>query len=259
VPARLVLVIEYDGTNYHGSQRQARLPTVQAELEKALQALTGEKISIRTASRTDSGVHARGQVVSFRSQAPHTESTFKNGLNHYLPDDITVRACRRIEKALDVRRDAVSREYRYYILNRAAPSALRRQRAAFIPGELDIAAMNKAGMALRGERNLASFASRLSRSNVRRMVRTMHRAEVTRHGEMVIFTVVANSFLPHQVRNTAGALIRLGLGRMTLGEFYSIIEAEIPGLAGPAAPAGGLYLERVNYPAPIEEIIYENL
>ena len=177
----------------------------------------------------------------------------------HLLDDIAVRACRHIETALDVRRDAVSREYRYYILNRAAPSALKRQRAAFVPGELDIAAMNKAGAALRGERNFASFASRLSRSNVRRMVRTMHRAEVRRHGEMVIFTAVANSFLPHQVRNTAGALIRLGLGRMTPGEFYSIIEAAKPGLAGPAAPAGGLYLERVNYPAPIEEIIYENL
>lgn len=255
----MVLVVEYDGTNYRGSQRQLKAPTVQAELEKALQSLTGESIRIKTASRTDSGVHARGQVVSFRCEANHTDSTFIRGLNHYLPDDIAVRICRKVRGSYDVRRDAVSREYRYYILNRPQRSPMWRGRAWHVFGKLDIGIMQQACTALRGTRNFASFASRLARTNVSRMVRSISYAAVEPQGEMVVFRIIGRSFLPHQVRNTVGTLVRLGLGKMTMTEFYSIIEAQQPGLARPGAPARGLYLERVSYPEPFEGIINENL
>jgi len=169
-------------------------------------------------------------------------------LNHYLPTDISVRDCRVVANDFDVRRDAVSREYRYYIANRETRPALQRQFAHYVSGDLDLAVMQRTAATLVGSHDFASLASDLARSNVRGTVRRIDRAEVKRHGEQVVIRLVGNAFLPHQVRNTAGVLIRVGLGKMTPEEFYSIIEAKKPGLGGPSAPACGLFLEKVNYP-----------
>ena len=117
IATKIVLVMEYDGTCYHGFQLQAKLPTIQGETEKAVQKLTGEKRRIMAASRTDAGVHAKGQVASFRTGSNLPVSTFVKGLNHYLPGDIAVKAAYRVDDSFNVRRDAVSREYNYYILN----------------------------------------------------------------------------------------------------------------------------------------------
>lgn len=248
VNRKFVLVVEYDGTNYAGFQRQRQLPTVQAALEKALHALTGERIRVSGAGRTDAGVHARGQTISFNSGLDRQLSTFTSGLNHYLPTDIAVRDCRVVPDSFDVRRDALSREYRYYIVTQAERLALQRHFAHWVPGNLDLAAMQRAAAPLVGSHDFASLASALARSNVRGTVRRIDQAEVRRHGEQVVISLVGNAFLPHQVRNTAGALIRVGRGKMTPEEFYSIIEAKKPGLGGPTAPACGLFLEKVNYP-----------
>lgn len=243
-----MLVVEYDGTDYAGFQRQPKQPTVQAALEQALHRLTGERIQISGAGRTDAGVHARGQAISFSSGLDRELSTFTNGLNHYLPTDISVRDCRVVANDFDVRRDAVSREYRYYIANRETRPALQRQFAHYVSGDLDLAVMQRTAATLVGSHDFASLASDLARSNVRGTVRRIDLAEVKRHGEQVVIRLVGNAFLPHQVRNTAGVLIRVGLGKMTPEEFYSIIEAKKPGLGGPSAPACGLFLEKVNYP-----------
>lgn len=248
---KILLVIEYDGGRYHGFQWQDDQPSVQGELEKALTGLTGERRRVVSASRTDAGVHARGQVVSFRTGSALSTDNFVGGLNHYLPSDIAVRAAYRIDDSFNVQREAVSREYNYYILNRPNRSPLREGFAYQLSGELDIEAMNRACRLLVGEHDLASFASR-NGATVKSTVKRVFRAEVSREGEMVIFNIEANSFLLHQVRNTVGTLVRVGQGKMTLDEFNSILEAREMALAGPTAPACGLCLERVNYPAPLE-------
>lgn len=243
----MVLVIEYDGGHYHGSQLQVKAPTIQGEIEKALDRLTGEGLRVAAASRTDAGVHALGQVISFRTASALPPLTFVKGLNYYLPSDIAVKAAYRVNGGFSVRRDAISREYDYCILNTGVPSPLERRFSYRVSGELDIKAMNRACRVLIGEHDFSSFASDIG-SGIKRMVRRVYEAGVEKDGHMVIFSIVAGSFLPHQVRNTVGALIRVGQGKMTVREFRSIMEAVKPGLAGPAAPARGLCLKKVNYP-----------
>jgi tRNA pseudouridine38-40 synthase len=251
---KVILIIEYEGTAYHGFQLQVRLPTIQGELERALRRLTGERRRVVAASRTDAGVHARGQVVSFRTGSLLAASTFVTGLNHYLPPDVAVRAAYRVADSFHVQRDALSREYSYYILNRPTRSSVRRMFSCLVPGELDIRAMNEACQVLVGEHDLASFASRMEAGR-KSTVKNIYRARVDREEEMVVFNVLANSFLPHQVRNTVGVLLKVGLGKMNIDEVRSIMEAKKPGLAGPTVPARGLCLQQVNYPVPFEEMI----
>ncbi len=254
VLTKIVLIVEYDGTGYHGFQLQANVPTIQGEMEKALWKLTQERIRVITASRTDAGVRAKGQVVSFRTKSSLPLQTFIKGLNYYLPEDIAVKAAYRVSESFNVRRSALSREYNYYILNSLTRSPIRRGFSYLVAGQLNIEAMNEACQALIGEHDFASFASCLG-IEIKNTLRTVYRAEIQKSGEVVTFNILANSFLPHQVRNTIGALIRVGLGKMTIDEFRSIIEAKKVSLAGPTAPAHGLCLMRINYPYRFEEEI----
>lgn len=249
---RIILIIEYDGTNYHGSQLQANAPTIQEEIEKALKKLTGKRIRISAASRTDAGVHARGQVVSFDTSSPLPLKAYIDGMNHYLPRDIAVKEAFRAEDGFDVRRRAVSREYRYQILNSPTRSPMRQGFSSRVEGNLDIEAMNRACQGLIGRHDFASFVSSAETAREKRTVRDITKAEITRDGDMIIFDIIANSFLPHQVRNTIGSLIKVGQGKMTVAEFHSMVEAGTPGLAEPTAPADGLCLMRVNYTGPFE-------
>jgi tRNA pseudouridine38-40 synthase len=249
---RVVLIIEYNGANYHGSQYQANAPTVQGEMEKALQKLTGEKIRIKMASRTDAGVHAIGQVVGFNTDAALPLDAYIDGLNHYLPADIAVKKSFRVEDNFDVRRRATRRTYIYYILNSATRSPLRQGFYWRVPGELDIQAMQQACRALVGRHDFASFIASAATARQKQTVRDVFKAEITRDGDMIVLEMVASSFLPHQVRNTVGTLIRVGQGKMTAVEFESLIAARTPGLAGPTAPADGLCLVEVEYPGNFE-------
>ena len=246
--------MEYEGTRYHGFQLQATLPTIQGEMEKALRKLSGDRTRVMAASRTDAGVHARGQVVNFRTKSPFPPQTFVNGLNYYLPRDIAIKAAYRVGDSFNVRRDAISREYKYYILKSLTRSPIREGFCYRVGGHLDIEAMNRACRALIGEHDFISFASS-TEVETKNTVRRMYQAEMEEDDELVVFNMVANSFLTHQVRNTVGALIRVGLGRMIVDEFCSIIEMKKPSLAGPTAPACGLCLMQVNYPHPFEEEI----
>jgi len=254
VTITMVLVVEYDGTRYYGSQWQTGLPTIQGEMEKALQKLTGESIRVAMAGRTDAGVHARGQVVGFRTGSALSTETFVSGLNYYLPRDIAVKSAHIAEDSFDVRRSAVSRNYRYSILNTPTRSPLREAFTCRITGTLDVAAMNRACRALIGEHDFASFTSGVG-GEFRSTTRRVYRAEVTRDGDLVVLDVMGNAFVRHQIRSTAGCLVRIGLGRMSQDEFCSIIEAKLPGLAGPILPACGLCLVCVEYPHPFKEEI----
>jgi tRNA pseudouridine38-40 synthase len=246
---RIVLIIEYDGTNYHGSQLQANAPTIQGELEKALRKLTGEKTRIKAASRTDAGVHARGQVVGFTTKSDLPLTAFVEGLNHYLPPDIAVKEAYKVDDPFDVRRGAISREYKYYILNSPTRSPMRQKFSYRVTGDLDTEAMNQACQALIGKHDFASFVTGAD-TGKRRTVRNVYKAAIEQDGDMIVLDMVANSFLPHQVRNTVGSLVKVGQGKMKVDEFYNMIEARTPGLAWPTAPACGLCLMRINYPSP---------
>jgi tRNA pseudouridine38-40 synthase len=255
---RIALVVEYDGTDYFGFQFQPDQPTVQSELEKAILRLTGERTRVTAASRTDTGVHSLGQVVSFRTDSHLPLGNFVSGLNHYLPSAIAVKAAYHQRKGFHVQRTAISRQYEYHILNTPNRSPLRERFSYLVPGDLDILLMQKACHALIGEHDFASFTSGTG-SLIENPIRRVYRADMRRDNALVIFGITANSFLTHQVRNTVGALIRVGLDKMSLEEFYSIMERKTPGLAGPRAPASGLYLVRVNYPQSFEEETNENI
>lgn len=249
---KIALVMEYDGANYCGFQLQSNQPTIQDEIEKALWRLTGEKRRVMASSRTDTGVHAKGQVVGFRTGSRLSPQTFVNGLNYYLPKDIAVKAAYGIADSFNVRREAVSREYHYHILNSSTRSPIREGFSHRVPGCFDIESMNGACQALVGEHDFVSFASNIG-GEEKSTVRRVYRAGVEKNGDLIVLSIVADAFLRHQVRSTAGALVRVGSGKMSIDEFQEIMEARKPGLAGPTLPARGLCLMRVNYPHPFKE------
>lgn len=251
---KMILIVEYDGAHYHGFQLQANASTIQGEMEEALTKLTGEKLRVMAASRTDAGVHARGQVVSFMTSSSLPLRSFVSGLNYYLPKEIAIKEAYRAEDSFDVRRDAISREYNYYILNSSIRSPFSNGFAYRVSGDLDIEAMNNASQALIGEHDFASFVGCID-EGIKSTRRKVYQAKMGRDGDLDIFSMVANSFLPHQVRNTMGALIQVGLGRVSVDQFHGIMEASQPGLAAPTAPACGLFLMQVNYPGPFGEEI----
>jgi len=247
--SKFILLIEYDGTQYYGFQWQVGLPTIQSELEQAIGRLCGQSSRVMAASRTDTGVHAKGQVVSFWAKSTLDTMTLVKALNHYLPGDIAVKAAYRAGDDFNVRRDALGREYRYHILNSSARSPFSRKFALFMPKMLNIQTMNEACQLIQGEHDFASFASSLDDN--RSTLRNVYEAGIEKEGDLIVFRIVANSFLPHQVRNTVGILIRLGLGKIGIADFRDIMEARTVGLAGPLSPACGLCLTRVNYPKPL--------
>lgn len=253
---KIALVIEYNGKRYFGFQWQNGKPTIQDEIEQAITKLTGEKRRVISASRTDAGVHARAQVVSFRTGSTLPDSTFVKALNFYLPHDIAVKAASRIDNSFDIRGDALSREYQYQILNGTERSPLLEDYIYLVHIKLNIEAMNEACKLIIGKHDFTSFAS--SPGIQRNSWRTISNACFTQENNLIVFNIAANSFLMHQVRNTVGLLIRIGLGKMEPGEINKVIELRKPGAAGPAVPASGLCLTKINYPRDVE-LKYENL
>jgi tRNA pseudouridine38-40 synthase len=250
-PSKIVLVLEYDGTHYNGFQYQLDAPSIQDEIEKSLAKLTGINLRVVSASRTDTGVHAKGQVVSFRINSNLDTIGYINGLNHFLPPDIAVKAAYKVNQEFNVQTDAISREYRYVIYNSRIRSPFKRMFSHQVSGKLNTDEMNRASQKLVGEHDLASFVSDFGDSSIKSTLRRVYKTLVSRKDNLVYFDIMAKSFLPHQVRNTVGALIKVGLGKITVEDFQTIMEARKPGTAGPKVPAQGLYLMQVNYPRPL--------
>ena len=251
---RLALVLEYDGTDYCGFQWQANAPSIQGALETALEKLTGEKIRVLGSSRTDAGVHARGQVVSFKTGSSLPVDAFVQGLNYHLPEDISVKSACQVNESFLVRSMSVSREYSYSILNSRTRSPMTARFAYRVTGELDVEAMNSACQALVGIHDFTSFASDIGDEPQISTIRQVYRAVVERHEDMVVFNIVANAFIRHQIRSTAGALVQVGSHKLSQSDFIGLLEAKKVGLAGPTLPACGLCLMRVNYPTSFEEM-----
>ncbi|MCX8125817.1 MAG: tRNA pseudouridine(38-40) synthase TruA [Dehalococcoidia bacterium] len=248
---KIALVVEYFGKHYHGFEWQNGLPTIQGKLEEAILRTTGEQRRVIAASRTDAGVHAKGQVVSFWTDSRLSIPVMQRALNAHLPEDIAVLSAHQIPENFSVRGDAVSRQYNYLILNRPCRSPLVMDISYFVARKLDVETMNEACRLLIGEHDLSSFVT--SWQDAHNPVRTIFEARIERAGDMLDFKIVASSFLPHQVRNTVGLLVRVGLGSLSLTDFKRIIEARRPGLAGPRAPARGLCLTKINYNRPLGE------
>lgn len=241
-------VIEYDGTDFAGSQYQPRLRTVQGELERALNRLTGERTRVRFAGRTDAGVHATGQVAAFclprrrRGQGIGWPE-LRRRLNAVLPPDLAVRSLRSASAGFDPRRDAQARVYRYRIRMAGDKRLADRHRTLEIGDRLDVAAMRAVAAALLGERDFAALGS----DPRGRTVRRLQEVSVVGSGTSVEIRVTANAFLRRMVRSIVALLMEAGRGRLAPGAVAGLLDAGERALHGRAAPARGLTLERVIY------------
>jgi tRNA pseudouridine38-40 synthase len=241
-------VIEYDGTAFAGSQVQPNARTVQGELEEALNRLTGERVRVRLAGRTDAGVHATGQVAAFclprRGRVATAElGDLRQRLNGVLPDDLAVRSLRVAAPGFDPRRDAVRRIYRYRVRPEGVHRPLDRHRTLEIDDRLDVAAMRAAAARLVGERDFAALGS----DRHGRTVRHLAEVAVTRRGDLIEIRVTANAFLRRMVRSLVALLLEVGRGRLAPESVEAILAGGRRALHGQAAPPRGLTFERVIY------------
>lgn len=262
----LRLTVEYSGTRFAGWQVQPEARTVQGELEKALAVVLREQVRLTGASRTDSGVHALGQVCSFTTRSTATLGRVQGGLNALLPDDVSVLDVAEVPLGWSARFDARGKRYRYRILDRRAPSPTEAASAWHVPTTLDAAAMQRAADLLVGTHDVVALASRSDLVDEgRSTVRTIRSARVTRlplspwgseadadvgSRPIVAIDVEGDAFLYKMVRTIAGTLVQVGRGRRPPEDVTTILASRDRRLAGPAAPAHGLFLMRVFYDAP---------
>ncbi len=239
------LTIEYDGTAYAGWQRQPEQPTIQAAFEAALESIAQQAISVVAAGRTDAGVHALGQVVSFRSAKGLTPGDWLRALNARLPPDIAVLQTDAVEDAFHARHRATGKVYRYRILNRPSRSALDRTRAWHLYGPLDLAAMQEAAQALHGRHDFSSFEGPCSEAEDQTC--EIRRLEITRLGDEVQIEIEADRFLKQMVRALVGTLAEVGQGKRSPASLKDVLNAKDRRAAGYTAPPQGLYLMRVLY------------
>ena len=260
------LIIEYDGTNYHGWQVQPGLRTIQGMLEAKLSMITKADVTLYGAGRTDSGVHALGQVANFRTDSRMTQEEFKMALNSVLPRDIVIKHAEEVAEEFHARYSAIGRTYRYTILNGITPSAFLRNYTYIVYKTIDVDGMADACEALLGTHDFSSFAS--TGDPVQSFVRTVTDARVsetvlgqagvplqlfpytTIEYRLVHFHIEANGFLKSMVRAIAGTLLEIGKSKMAPEKMQKVIEARNRSAAGPNLPSKGLCLVRVDYGRP---------
>ena len=243
---RFKLTIEYDGRPFVGWQRQNNGPSVQQAIEEAVHAFCGETVRVQCAGRTDAGVHALGQVAHVDLAADPPPDTVRDAVNFHLkPQPVAVLDAVAVGSDFNARSSAVSRSYRYRIVNRRAPLALDAGRAWHVIRPLDADAMHGAAQELVGHHDFTSF--RASECQARSPLKTLDRLDVERHGAEVRIVAEAPSFLHHQVRNMVGTLRLVGDGKWRATDVSRALEARDRSAAGPTAPADGLYLMAVGY------------
>lgn len=243
---RIALGIEYDGTRFVGWQVQDNGPSVQQELESALSRVANEPVRVVCAGRTDTGVHATGQVVHMDTGAIRQPHSWVRGANTYLGDDVNVLWATEVPDDFHARFSAISRSYRYLILNREIRSALWCNRTAWVYAPLDEHAMHRAAQVLAGRHDFSSF--RASGCQAHSPVRTVSHISVSRRGEILEIEISANAFLHHMVRNIAGSLIKIGSGLAPESWLAEVLEMRDRTRAGITGLPQGLYLTNVGYP-----------
>ena len=243
---RWKLVIEYDGGEFVGWQRQDNGRSVQQVIEEAIFGFAQEQVTVFGAGRTDSGVHALGQVAHFDLVRDGDAETVRDALNFHLKTDpITVLDVEAADQDFHARFSAIHRHYRYRILNRRAPPAIERGHVWHVPVELDWRAMNEAGQSLIGRHDFTSFRAAVCQADS--PVKTLDTLTVERHAEEVVIDVSARSFLHNQVRIIVGTLRLVGACRWNVADVAQALAACDRARAGPTAPPDGLYLMRVDY------------
>jgi tRNA pseudouridine38-40 synthase len=244
---RIAVGLEYEGTRYAGWQTQQSAETVQVLVEGALAKVAAEAVSLVCAGRTDAGVHARGQVAHFDTVASRTMRAWLLGANSELPRDISVSWVRPIPEHFHARYSAEARTYRYLIFNRGSRSGLLAHRVTWVHRPLDAERMAQAAAALEGEHDFSAF--RAAGCQAKSPIRRMERLTVARQGDWLAIEATANAFLHHMVRNIAGLLIRIGKGDAPSSWAAEVLAERDRRLSAATAPADGLYLWQVRYPA----------
>lgn len=242
------LIIAYDGTDFHGWQRQPDLRTVQDVLEGALTELTGTRPTTTASGRTDAGVHALGQVVHFLTASRHAPETFVKALNALLPADIRVLSAQVAPQSFHATLDAQAKLYRYVIDNGPIASPFQLRHAWHVFPRLDVSAMRRAAQSLRGRHDFRSFETNWP--NRMSSVRTITHVSVNRVAEFVWVDVEADGFLYNMVRSITGTLVKVGQGKWPESRVAEVLQAQDRTQAGPTAPPQGLFLVRVRYDGP---------
>jgi tRNA pseudouridine38-40 synthase len=244
-------LVEYDGTDFLGYQIQAAGRTIQGEIEKVLKTVTQSEVRIDGAGRTDAGVHATGQVIAFNIAWRHSLAELHRALNANLPHDIVISHLEITHGAFHPRFNALSRSYRYMIVNRPWPGVLQRRYAHHVRQALEVAAMREASQFLLGTHDFASFGKPSQGENT---VREVKRTEwLVAAGDYLFFEISANAFLYRMVRNIVGTLVQVGLGQLAASEVKNILNARDLSRSAPPAPAHGLCLVGVTYPEEVQD------
>jgi tRNA pseudouridine38-40 synthase len=244
---RYRLTIEYDGAPYSGWQRQENGRSVQQAIEEAIARVVGEAVRVGGAGRTDSGVHARGQVAHFELAREWAGWRLREAINaHLLDERIAITEAAAAPPDFDARRSATGRHYRYVVVNRRAPLVFARGRAWLVKKPLDVGRMREAAQVLIGHHDFSTF--RDSQCQAKSPLRTLDYFDVESEVETIRFDVGARSFLHRQVRSMVGSLVEVGSGKWSCADFRAALEAADRRRCGPVAPPDGLYLERVDYP-----------
>lgn len=243
---RIALVVEYDGSQYHGWQSQTGLRTVESAVENALSQVADQPISLVCAGRTDTGVHATHQVVHFDAEKVRSMRGWVHGANSLLPKDVCVKWGREMPDAFHARYSATARRYRYIIYNTPVRPSLLRSNVTWQYQQLNHHTMDKAAKVLLGEHDFTSFRSVECQSKT--PMREVKAIRVFRKEDFVTIDVTANAFLHHMVRNIAGVLMAVGTGRRSLGWVEEVLLAKDRKMGAETAPPYGLYLVGVRYP-----------
>lgn len=249
-PCRIAAGLVYDGTDFLGWQRQREGRSVQSEVERALAKVAAAPIAVTAAGRTDAGVHATAQVVHFDTASSRSERNWMLGANRHLPPDVAIRWVKAVPEDFHARYGAVARCYRYLIYENVVRPVLDRRRCAWVHERLDLAAMREAAEPLVGEHDFGAF--RAAGCQARSPRRRLTRLELWREAGLLRVEVEANAFLQHMVRNIVGSLILVGRGRKHPAWIGEVLAGRDRRRAGPAAPARGLTLVGIRYPARFE-------
>ncbi len=239
------LTIEYDGTNYVGWQRQENGISVQQKLEKAINIVSGEDVILIGSGRTDSGVHAKGQVANFKTSSTIPPEKFKFALNNNLPGDIAILKSEEVSIDFHSRYDSIGKKYGYLIYNSKLPTALCRNLVYHVSYTLDYEEMKKAIDLFRGTHDFTSFM--VARNDVETAVRTITNISLDKKGDLIFFSVEGDGFLYNMIRIIVGTLIDIGRGKLKAVDIPNIIHLKHRKFAGHTAPPQGLYLEKVYY------------
>lgn len=253
---RYKLTVEYDGRPFCGWQRQANGPSVQAVIERAIRAFSGETVTIGGAGRTDTGVHALGQVAHADLSKDWPAQTVLGALNfHCQPDPVAILACEKMHQGFDARFSAIRRAYRYRIVNRVPPLTHEAGLAWHVKSELDAAAMHEAAQVFVGHHDFTTF--RHSRCQAKSPEKTLETFTVRRNGDVVTAECASRSFLHNQVRSMVGTLRLVGEGRWGAADVRAALDARDRTACGPVAPADGLYLTQVDYRSAADDLAAE--